>query len=237
MSVSFDNEGFAAPGSRISISKQHCIPSFLYEAGAILGRARHDKIDVLRKMMPTTTSGREEGIEEVLYRAKTRLEKYQRDFGTEPQTFRGFIPIGGLSQIINKEVSPREIEPYILPLMLEGIVFGSLFPEITRKMNRKFYDSVEIDWDTWFPRGAEAALVLPKIISAFPGEPSILSLEGQEETLLRVVGDYTANFYPELVDPLDLSDYREDEAFVGLRHYKGWWQVYDSIIFSDSGAL
>lgn len=41
----FDNEGFPASRSIMRISEFYLILAFLYEAGAILGRARHDKID------------------------------------------------------------------------------------------------------------------------------------------------------------------------------------------------
>ena len=48
-------------------------------------------------------------------------------------------------------VSLKEVELYLLPLVLEGIFFGYHFPELTEKMNRKFYDTVNIDWKTWLP--------------------------------------------------------------------------------------
>jgi len=244
MSINFNNEGFPEPRTHICISDYYFIPPFLYEAGAILGRARHDKIDVLRKMLHTTTSGSEDDIEKVLYRAKKRLEEYKNAaLGREPQTFRTFVHLTELrfeswwcSLDIGAKVSPREVEPYILSLVLEGIVFGSLFPELTKKMNRNFYDSIEIDWDTWIPLDSPAPLVLPKHIFQLPGEPTILSLEGQEDTLLRVVGQYVADYHPELIDSLDLRHY-QDERLMAWSRYRGWWRVYDTLLFSDKGAL
>ena len=103
-------------------------------------------------------------------------------------------------------------------------------------MNRKFCDSVETDWDTWIPRGSLVPLMLPKDIYALPSEPTILSLEGQEETLLHVVGHYVTEYYPELIDSLDLRRYQDRDPRAVMR-YKGWWLVYDILLFSDKGAL
>ena len=244
MSVSFTDEGFPEPETKILISDYYFLPPFLYEAGAILGRVRHDKLNVLRKMLHTA-SGTEYNIEKVFDMAKKRLEEHKRDnSGKEPQTFSLFIlcteyqsKTYWLDLNAGAEVSLSDIEPYILSLVLEGIVFGTIFPELTEKMNRKFYDSIEVDWDTWTPFDAPRPLMLPKHIYALPGEPTILSLEGQEQTLLQVVGWYTANLYPELVESLNLGHYREDEALIGHRHYSGWWRVYDTLLLSGKGAL
>lgn len=241
--------GFTEPRLYIPILEYFFILPFVYEAGAILGRARRDKMGILRKIL-LTTSESEADIEEVLDGAKGRLERYKQDSGREPQTFKEFIlnsevkgtapsladslsksageikEIEELLQVLDTKVSPEKVKPYIRMLMLEGIGFGSLFPELTEKMNKKFYDSRKIDWDTWIPRGVKAPLALPKDIFALPGEPTILSLEGQEKTLLQFVGDYAADSYPELIDSLDLRHY-QDEHFMGYRRYAGWWHVYN----------
>lgn len=190
----------------------------------------------MRKILYTTGKG-EDDIDKVLYRARKRLEEYKNaDLGREPQTFRDFIlwtehrsKSWWCSLDVRREVSPREVEPYILLLVLEGIEFGSLFPELTRKMNRNFYDSVEIDWD--------ALPAVYRVFCQLPGEPTILSLRGQEETLLQNVAGYTADYYPELIDSLDLRHYSKEDVRTGSGRYLGWWHVYDSLLFSDKGAL
>ena len=243
MSVVFDNEGFPDPETHIRISDYFFLPPFLYETGAILGRARHDKIEVIKKILHTTRYNEKEielEIDEAIYKAKKRLEEHKgSNSGKEPTTIFYLVMC---TEILSKtywldlnakaEVSVKDIESYILSLLMEGIVFGSIFPELTERMNRKFYDSVEIDWDTWAPQDTLAPLVLLKHIYALPGEPTILSLEGQENTILQLVGWYTAHFYPELIDSLDLKQYCEDEALVSHGRYRGWSKVYDTLLFS-----
>jgi hypothetical protein len=251
MHVGFDNLGFPMTESKIHVGEYYFILPFLYEVGAILGRSRPDKINVLKKMLFTadqdllrkvsfTMDQVEANIDKVIDKAEGRLGRYKQESrDREPETFDPFIMVTEhqshtlwCSLKPKAKVSPSKVEPYILSFILEGIAFGSIYPELTRKMNRKFYESVKIDWATWMPVGVSAPLALPKDIYALPGEPTILSLEGQEQTLLQVVGWYTANFYPELINSLDLRDY-QDTGLEAWDRYRGWWLIYESLLFSD----
>ena len=247
MHVGLDDLGFPMTESKIQIGEYYFILPFLYEVGAILGRSRPDKINVLKKMLFTmdkdllrkvsfTMDQVEANIEKTMDKAEGRLGRYKQDCrGSEPETFDQFIMVTEhqshtlwCSLKPKSKVSPRKVEPYILTFILEGIAFGSLLPELTRKMNRKFYDSAQIDWDTWIPVDG---IVPAAGIFALPGEPTILSLEGQEQTLLQVVGWYTTHFYPELLYSLELKDY-QDTGWEALDRYRGYWLVYESLLFS-----
>ena len=238
--------------------------SFLYESGAIIGRALSDKLGILEQML-VLPDGHAPSMTDWQEKAKERLDRFKKDVGNEPDIFMKFIfsreleAITGLSvtnaykayergnkkalkQYDKKvpieddtaELAPRisKAEAKIREFILEGIGFGSLFPELTEKMNRNFYESVDLDWDTWVPRRERPPdfqpLASPKVIYGIPGEPTILSLEAQEETLLQIVGGYTANYYPELIDSLDLRRY-QDEHFMAHGRYSGWWCVYHSL--------
>lgn len=238
--------------------------SFLYESGAIIGRALSDKLGILEQML-VLPDWNVASMTDWQQKAKERLDRFEEDVRNEPDTFMRFIfsweleAITGLSvtnahkayergnkkalkQYDKKvpiehdaaEVAPRisKAEAKIREFILEGTGFGSLLPELTEKMNRNFYESVDIDWDTWAPRRERPPdfqpLASPKVIYGLPGEPTILSLEAQEETLLQMVGDYAASYYPKLIDPLNLSRY-QDEHFTGYSRYSGWWQVYHSL--------
>ncbi len=240
MDLPLDKEGFPESEIRISISEYYFIPAFLYEAGAILGRAQHDNIDVLGRILQTTVNVSTYSIDKLTNKTKKRLEEFRRDnSGNEPTTFNALVlcterisKTYWLNLDKKEQASIRNVEPYILSFLLEGIIFGNIFPELTKKMNRKFYDSVEINWDTWVPWDTPAPLALPKHIYCLPGEPSILSLEGQEETLLRLVGWYTSNFHPDLVNFIDLKLYSEDDTLTAHSRYRGWWKIYDTLLFS-----
>jgi len=80
---------------------------------------------------------------------------------------------------------------------LEGVGFGSSFPELTEKMYINTYEKVNLD--NW-ARGVAAGIDIP-------AQPEIVSLEEREEAVLLIVAVYTADYYPELLDPLDLRGY------------------------------
>ena len=64
--------------------------SYLYTAGAILGRAKHNKLSVLAKLfsIPGTEKENVDGLQE---EATKRLSKFRNDIGKEPDTFTKFI--------------------------------------------------------------------------------------------------------------------------------------------------
>ncbi|MFH0913722.1 MAG: hypothetical protein V1849_00335 [Chloroflexota bacterium] len=124
-----------------------------------------------------------------------------------------------------KEESSRRVgdtEAKIRPFVLEGIGFGSAFPELTGKMIRTYYESIDLESDEWVKEKA-AGYRIPE---------RILSLEQQEEGLLCSVALYTHGCYPELLDPLDLRRYLEikgERAF----WWDWWWNDWKLIYPSD----
>ena len=77
---------------------------------------------------------------------------------------------------------------------LEGIGFGASFPELTKRMYRNAYEG--IDTHLWSEARAHGL--------AIPEKPEIVSLEEREATVLQMVAAYASEYYPELLDPLDL---------------------------------
>ncbi len=180
--------------------------SYLYENGAILGRARRDKITELAKLfsIPGTEA---ENVNSLQEQAKARLEKFEG----EPNSFYMFFISGELEKIdlslsadlnvlrkaFEEEWPLEKVEPLIKMYGLEGIGFGSSFPDLTEKIYRNSHES--IDMDVW-SEAREHGLF-------FPEEPARISLEEQEETILQMTATYASEYYPELVDPLDLRSY------------------------------
>ena len=202
---------------------------FMYESGAILGRARHNKLDILEKMLvswvsiiPTGSNyfyltRFKPGIEQIEFLrkiAKKRLDTFRNEVGKEPDTFFEFILFREIERLIG--LSPADsLKPYIRknqrPLGerkmslevaypdiegfgLEGIGFGGSFPELTERMYRNAYEG--IDTGLWSEARAHGL--------AIPEKPEIVSLEEREATLLQMVAAYATEYYPELLDPLDL---------------------------------
>lgn len=192
-------------GSYIRFGRFLIVCSFLYEAGAILGRARRDKLMLLAKIIPVE-EGREHGFINFLQRlARERLEK----FGKEPTSFINFVMSTELEKVglsltasnfktLKKAMEEKwplaKTEPFIILRGEEGIGFGSCFPELTEKMWRRTYEA--IDMDQWSEARAYG-LTLPE-------KPPKMSFEEQEQNVLEMVATYVSEYYPELVDPLGL---------------------------------
>lgn len=179
------------------------ISTYLYEIGALLGRARRDKIAELDKMValpgkPGT------GIKHAQEMARERLSK----FGREPSSFYIFIVSGELEKVgLTLKYAVKTLEkaadekltlalagPPMKAYAGEGIGFGSCFPELTEKMYRAEHISLEA------PVWQEAkAYGLP-----IPGYWAMISFEEEEKVALHKAAVYASQYYPELLDVLDL---------------------------------
>jgi len=189
--------------------------SFLYENGAILGRAKSDKLTVLAKLFPADPGKEERFINELQNVAQERLNEYKREFEKEPSSFLDIFYLLELKKVglsladtnlktirkaSEEKYSLKQAEPYIKMFGLEGIGFGSSFPELTEKMYRKGHENINMDvWAEMREHGAD-----------FPEKPTIITLEEQEKLVLEMVAAYTSEYYPELLDPLDLRGYVEE---------------------------
>jgi len=201
---------------------------FQYESGAVLGRAKRDKLSALKKLLVIPGYTAADVMEMAQDTAKKRLTDFKKDSGNEPETFSDFLywkmfesAIGQsitdcaeaylhgnkkILKMIDKKANEKVPLPEAdYPLSIfgyEGVGFGSSFPELTEKMYRNATEN--IDMDKWSKARAYGL--------AIPEKPDIVSLEEREEALLQIVAAYTAEFYPELLDPLDLRGYIDTEG-------------------------
>jgi len=196
--------------------------SFQYESGAILGRARKDKLSILGKMLvlPGTEVG--DFVKFMQSQANERLEKFKNESGREPNTFYDFIFCREIERVVGLNLN-KIFEEYIHrnkeiiklldhKLSLDkawdgiqvyggaGIGFGSLFPELTERMYKNASENIDMDeWSQVRKMGVD-----------IPEMPDIVTLEEREESVLGLVAVYVAEFWPELLDPLDLRGYVEE---------------------------
>ena len=90
----------------------------------------------------------------------------------------------------------KEVESTIKYGMVEGIGFGSLLPDLPETMYRESNDDIDIEaWELWKESGLE-----------IPESPTVVSLEEQEQTLLSMVATYAQAYFPELIEPLKLTE-------------------------------
>ena len=99
-----------------------------------------------------------------------------------------------LKKVFMEKFPLKEAESIIKELGLEGIGFGSCFPELTEKIWRRTYESIDMDkWSKYRSSG----LVLSE-------KPPKMNLEEREQMVLKMVAAYVSEHCPELIDPLEL---------------------------------
>jgi len=210
-----------------------------YETGAVLGRARRDKLDILKKMLSIPGLNFANVIKDSQEAGKKRLDEFKKEHMDEPETFGDFIywPLWKkatgltlddlfrpsdietrermrkrLSKIIQNKLGVKvpleEAQPLISGFLLEGLGFGSTFPELMEKMFKNVYE--KDDEELWRISRA-LGFSTPEDISRRVGLPTPggrpPTLKEQEELVLGTVADYVSQYYPELLDSLDLSYY------------------------------
>jgi len=185
-----------------------------------MGRAKLNELMMLAKMF--AEPGREgDLIDWMRALARKRFDEYVDTYGQPPTSLRFLVegteykkagiimPFGDvglpidysthmkqMTKVANKNMSLKDMEPLIKTAVLEGIGFGSSLPELTEKMYREAHEN--IDLKSW----AEAR----KYGLNLPEQPTIISLEEQEHTVLSMVATYAHMYFPELVEPLGLAD-------------------------------
>lgn len=198
----------------------------VYESSAVLGRARSNKLNVIEKIIGAQYPMHgPEPIKDLHKDVKERLEEFKKERGREPHSFLEFIQvkqlenalqhegIAGLpdavhdklhidkasglqaidaqamgwgdkkiTKILMRKISLRDTEIGLRISGNEGIAFGISFPELTENMYRNLHERSK-------------------------GAP-VITLEQREKDILGIVADYTQQFWPELLDALDLRDYQ-----------------------------
>jgi hypothetical protein len=198
--------------------------SFQYESGAILGRAKRNKISTLENLLVVPGVEISKSVKLMQDQAKERLEKFRNELGKEPDTFNEFIFNREFDRLLGEAFGLTLDELFILSVEekkdtvvkvsdhkisldiathqarifgLEGIGFGSSFPELTEKMYKNAYENINTDeWSVVRNMGVD----IPEI-------PDIVTLKEREDGVLGTLAGYAYEFYPELLDPLDLKDY------------------------------
>jgi hypothetical protein len=195
-----------------------------YENGAVLGRAMLNKLDILKKMLLIPGLNFTNVIKDAQEAAEKHLDEFKKEHGDEPETFNDFIywpsweTATGLSygelfkpehiknrertrkrlsrifqKKLGKKVPLEEAQPLISTLVLEGIGFGSTFPKLTEKMHKNAYEKTDDDFQR-----------ISRALGFSTPEDQALTLKEREDGVLQKVAAYTSEYYPELLDPLDL---------------------------------
>jgi hypothetical protein len=188
----------------VRIGRILTISAWLYETGAILGRRWKDKLPVVMQMYEIE----EKRSEFTIYwsnQAKKRIDQY----GGSPKNFQtfmihtdlelfwnskiqDFIKIG--DKKLNKNQAQESLQLASLSL-LEGIMFGSLYPDITKEMLTNTYEKV--DMNAW-KEARKYGLTLSK-------NPPYTSVLDKEEQAIELARDYVKQYHPNLINALNLE--------------------------------
>lgn len=177
---------------------------WVYQTGAILGRAKRECLPTLAKMF--SEPGREEEVINFLQDlAAERIESYAEDAHS---FFDFFIrteykkaglnwppsDLGALKRLDSHRMPMTEVESFTKMYVLEGVAFGAKFPELTERMWKQTYESLDAEeWENARRHGLQ-----------IPEQPTPVSLEEMEQQVLLSVASYASEYYPELVEPLGL---------------------------------
>ena len=204
------------------------VGNWLFEWGAVLGRARHDRLDVLAKVVA------EEGaawVATAMPDARDLVESGQwgkdhwtfeyllklasdgmRFYGKEPDSLldfwlRAFNPpeadfrdLDKARQLLKRKMRLKEALARADLLLLAGISFGATYPELTERLWKRAYETPE-DAESQEIRalGRQAGLDVLE-------EQELRPLDEMEVTVLMELTNYLEHCFPELIEPLDLSE-------------------------------
>jgi len=188
--------GYEVSGFSVMITSM-----WVYQKGAILGRAKAENIDIFAKLI--AVEGGEKNMREFF---KNASERQLNVYGKEPSSFIDFllktmfpeIDMGNLEMLKaldKKKVRLGEILPRFQVDAATGIGFGAFHPEIVEKMWLESYE-MEKDTDIW-QEARQYGLDIPEKRSYIP-------IAEMEENVLKEVSEFVKEYHPSLITPLGL---------------------------------
>ena len=199
---------------------------WLFLSGAIFGRARRDKLEVVAKMfveletvanafarvgLPRQDASNEDWVFYYISKLASDGMTYYRNYcKKEPESFldlwlTSFSPpdldfrdLDKMKKLARKKIRLDLALYQADGWLLAGISYGSTFPDLTEKMWKQEY---ETEYKTKDP---EFYNFMTKCMGHIPEKSTLISLKEMEQLVLSEVTSYVKIYFPELVDPLSL---------------------------------
>ena len=185
-----------ATSSGVRLGQLANLKAWLFETGAILGRARSGQLPTLAVMM--SRPGMESNVAALLER---RGKELMDECGEhEPQTFfKLHRKVGNLEpeRLLKEGMKTMPLrEAYMVGsvAVVDGVAFGASYPALTERLYLKQYE--EVDEESWH-QAREYGLDIRE-------EPSRMPLQEREHEALLELGMFVSEYYPELLEPLRL---------------------------------
>ncbi len=219
------------------------IAPFIYESGAVLGCIKKDKVNLLEKLLriPYKTPYKNEGdiTNAAQNTASIRLNEFKTRHGREPLSFYDFVCGTAEEAVIKSVTDDKKVFEklankvtvdkalvYLRALVLEGLGFGSMFPELTKRMFKSYYE--EIDMDEWKESKENGANI--------PDYPKNISLEYVTDALLsKIVATLLDPYYPppkEILQEIGLTTHIEafkERTSDYYNRYDEWHDKYSQL--------
>ena len=199
---------------------------WIFGLGAVFGRARCDKLDVVAKMfvgldaisitilaplgLPKQMVSNYQGVLEILHKVSSDGIRYYRNYNQKEPEFlldlflTSFAPpeldfrdIQKAKSLMKKKIRLGMALLQLDSWLFVGISLGAIFPELTEKIWRQSYETV--DNESW-SQALRAGVNIPKEFTPLP-------LEEMEHDVLIDVASYVSKYFPDLVEPLNLRLY------------------------------
>jgi hypothetical protein len=176
------------------------VSCYLYETGAIIGRSYSRKLSLIWDILSIELGKKQESIRFFQEEAGKRLNSFDK----EPDTFIDLFWTTELATIdLVLDFSPKlrkaleekwpveKAEPLIKSFGIEGIAFGSKFPDLTEKMLKQAYDSDK----------SQIRSEMRKYGMQIDIHSSITSAEREQEALTQLKA-YVSEYFPNLLKTL-----------------------------------
>jgi hypothetical protein len=180
--------------------------TYLYQTGAIIGCSKRDKLDILGRIMASP------GHEVEFWAAcQDAAKKRRQEFGKEPTSIYDLVWSTELAKVGLKfpdfsdfeNTSKRfyeklpcdgRLENVMKMFVVEGIGFGSVYPDLTERLWTKSQEPIEKDqWS-----------LLKRFGVDLPEAPAAVSFEQQTQNTDEILAAYVSEYYPDLMGLLNL---------------------------------
>ena len=197
-SPALDQVSRAGPAGQscVALSGLLHVCAYLYETGAVLGRASRDRLSELVSMSFATEEV-QHCLAELRHMLRRRLEssgRYAHSFytfylhGTMRDMNMNF-DINGMREAHNNIRDKTEAGHFLEYAGAEGLLLGGWYPDLAEKMYGKGY-------------GAQDDIIneMTRGVALLPEETTITSIREREQVILNKVSPYVSQYHPELAD-------------------------------------
>ena len=206
--------------------------AYLYETGAVLGRAMRDRLSELVSMS-FAAEERQYCLAELRNLLRRRLEKsgrYAHSFytfylyGTMRDMNMNF-DINGMREAHNNIRDKTEVGNFLEYAGAEGLLLGGWYPDLAEKMYGKGHGEQE-----------DIINEMTGGIALLPEETAITSIREREQLILGKVSAYASQYHPEIADTSRVTG-NEEYRFKGKRPVRETGQPTEAYLDIETTGL